>query len=151
MGTFGKAKTATFVEMKLNMVSMAWWIGTLVTLKSVGLIKLYFGFRRWPVNICKFKYVHHGHFGTLQSFLRFTVKFWRPWEVDGPSKCCQLLTLFGIFDPLIVKISTLPPLCFMIYYIIYKLIKYKELKIPPQKLYPPSPPPFPLIWGPHPF
>ena len=43
---------------------------------------------------------------------------------------------FGLFDPLRVKISTLPPLCFMIYYIIFKLIKYKKIKIQ-KKLYSP--------------
>ena len=50
------------------------------------------------------------------------------------TKYRQLLTNFGIFDPLIVKISTLPPLCFMIYYIIYKLIEFKKFKIPKQIL-----------------
>ena len=38
----------------------------------------------WPVNISEFKFVHHGHFGTMQRFLGFTVKFWCSWEVDGP-------------------------------------------------------------------
>ena len=55
-----------------------------------GLISLYFALRSWLVNISKFKYVHHGHFGTMQRFLGFT------------SKYCRLH--FGIFDLLRVKI-----------------------------------------------
>ena len=42
----------------------------------------------------------------------------------------QILTHLGIFDPLRVKISTLPPPCFMIYYIFYKSKKYQKFKIP---------------------
>ena len=42
----------------------------------------------------------------------------------------HILTHFDIFDPLRVKISTLPPLCFMIYHIFLKLINYKKFQIP---------------------
>ena len=45
------------------------------------------------------------------------------------SPFCQILMNFGLFDPPRVKISTLTPLCFIIYYIIFKLIKYKKIKI----------------------
>ena len=47
------------------------------------------------------------------------------------------MTDFGIFDTLRVKISTLPHLCFMIYYIVLKLKKYKKIEIPKKYLYPP--------------
>ena len=93
-----------------------------------ALISPHFAIRIWPVNIYIFKYVHHGHFGILQMFLRFTVKYWHPWEVDGQSKCCQLLTHYGIFDPLLEKISTLLPLGFMFWYHMWKF---------QNKLYPP--------------
>ena len=57
-------------------------------------------------------------------------KFWAPGEVDGPTNLCDILTHFGIFDPLRVKISTPPPLCFRIYYIFHKFINLKNFKIP---------------------
>ena len=56
------------------------------------LITPYFALRSWPVIISKFKYVHHGHFGTLQRFLGFSVKFW---EVDGLSKYVKLWHKFA--------------------------------------------------------
>ena len=43
---------------------------------------------------------------------------------------------YRYFYPLRVKISTLAPLCFMFYYIIYKLIKYKKFKIPQKNCIP---------------
>ena len=39
------------------------------------------------------------------------------WKVDGPQNLCQPLTYFGILYALRMKISTLPPLCFMFYHI----------------------------------
>ena len=37
-------------------------------------------------------------------------------EVDGPLNLFKTMILFGNFDQLRVKISTLPPKCFMFYY-----------------------------------
>ena len=50
------------------------------------------------------------HFSSIGS----TGNFWNPWEVDGPNQFCQIMTNFYIFDSLLIKISTLPTLCFMI-------------------------------------
>ena len=38
---------------------------------------------------------------------KYSSKFRHLWEVNGPSKCCILLTHYGIFVPLILKISSL--------------------------------------------
>ena len=53
------------------------------------------------------------------------------------SEFWHILTHFCIFDPLRLKISTIPPLCFMIYYIFPKSKKLKKIEIPKQNLYPP--------------
>ena len=60
--------------------------------------------------------------------------------VHSLSRCVRnkgpKMTHFDIFDPLIVKISTLPPLCFRIYFFFYKFINYKKLKIPTKNCIP---------------
>ena len=49
----------------------------------------------------------------------------------------QIVTTFlRIFDPLRVKISTLPPLCFRIYYIFLKFINNKNSKFQKKNLSP---------------
>ena len=75
-----------------------------------------FRHRSWPVNISKFKYVHPGHFATILRSLGCLEFFWPPLEGVGPPKYFRILMNFGLFDPPWVKISTLPPLWFMIYY-----------------------------------
>ena len=55
---------------------------------------------------------------------------------DPPGKFMDRQNVFGFFDPLRVKISTLAPLCFMFYYIFYKLRKYKKFEIPPKNCIP---------------
>ena len=100
------------------------------------LFKPNFVIRIWPVNISKFKYVHPGHFATILRSPGCPGKFSAPREVDGPIFLGHILTHFGIFDPLRVKISTLPPLCFRIYYIFYKFINLKKFKIPQKNCIP---------------
>ena len=100
------------------------------------LFKPNFVIRIWAVKISQFEYVHPGHFATILP------PFWGPPDArvnsEPPGKVMdrqtvatfwRILTHFDIFDPLRVKISTLPPLCFMIYYIFYKSINYKKFKI----------------------
>ena len=100
-------------------------------------ISPYFGLRSWPVNISKFKCVHPGHFATISRSPGCPGKFWVHGEADGLKNVSKILTHFCIFDPLRVKISTLPPICFMIYYIFLKYKKYKKNKISPNNSYPP--------------
>ena len=68
--------------------------------------------------------------------LGWTVKFWPPWEVDGPTNFYRILTDFGNFDPLRVKISTLPPLCFIFYYQIIFICNLKKNEIPKKNCIP---------------
>ena len=46
-----------------------------------------------------------------------------------------MLTHFGIFDPLRVKISTLPLLCFMFYYTMRFICNKEKLEIPPKNIH----------------
>ena len=61
------------------------------------------------------------------GFIRFT------WVTCN---CILLLTHFGLYEPLTVKISTLPPLCFMFYYKKNSYAIEKKSKFQ-KKLYPP--------------
>ena len=73
-----------------------------------------------------------------RSFLHGNI-FKNQWAVSAPPPCqIGLMSndLFVIFDPLIVKISTLPLLCFMIYYNVLKLMKLKKFQIPKKMLNP---------------
>ena len=71
------------------------------------------------------------------TWLEKTVLLKKLLDRQKNSEFWHILTHFCFFDPLRVKISTLPPLCFMIYYILNKLKKYKKIEIPKQLLYPP--------------
>ena len=122
--------------------------GSSLTLKRLGggkiapptvfrLFKPYSVIRNWPVNISKFKYVHPGHFATILRSPGWQGKYWAPGEVNGPTNLCDILTHFGIFDPLRVKISTLPTLCFMFYYHIRFICNKEIIKIQQKNCIPP--------------
>ena len=52
-----------------------------------------------------------------------------PGKSMGYQQFCKILTHFGIFGPLRMKISTLPPLCFMFYYHIRFICNKEIIKI----------------------
>ena len=90
------------------------------------------------VNISNFKYFCGRHLYTLWRSLSCMVKFWAPLilEVDGLPKFRQILTVLGIFHPLLVKISIIATLRFLFYFIMAFICLFQNFRIPRKNICP---------------